>query len=71
MSDPLVAAVDIAIAEPFWANAIAQGVVTEKEARDLIPVVLVTPEGVETPAYIASLIGPMQKMIDYEVNLNV
>lgn len=66
-TDPLKSAVDTAILAEFWQEALKRGVLTEAEARALIPVVLVTPADMETPGYLASLIGPMQRMVDFEL----
>jgi hypothetical protein len=64
--DEMQVVVESVIKEPFWAGAIARFAITEEDARRLIPVVLVTPQGEETPAYLASLIEPMQRLLDYE-----
>lgn len=64
--EELNAVVESVIAEPFWQGAIARFAITEEDARRLIPLVLITPEGEETPAYLASLIEPMQRLLDYE-----
>ncbi len=64
--EELNSVVDSVIAEPFWAGALERKVITEEEARRLIPVVMVTPDGEETPNYLASLIDPMQRLLAYE-----
>ena len=64
--EELNAVVESVLAEPFWGGAIAAGVITEAEAKALIPVVLVTPDDMETPTYLASLLDPMQRMLDWE-----
>lgn len=52
--------------ESFWQGAIERNVITEAEAKLLVPLVLVTPEDMETPSYLASIIEPMQRLLDYE-----
>jgi hypothetical protein len=64
--DEMQVVVESVIKEPFWAGAIAAGALTEDEAKLLIPVVLVTPEGQDTPQYLQSLIAPLQRMLDYD-----
>ena len=67
MENDLDKIIQSVMAEPFWAGAIERNVITETEAKLLIPIVMVTPDDMETPQYLALIIDPMQRLIDYEL----
>lgn len=66
MENDIDKVVEAVLQEPFWQGVIDRNVITEHEAKLLIPLVLVTPDDMETPAYLASIIEPMQRLLDYE-----